>query len=641
MPKIDKSAGNVPASAKTVSDEKKAPDQLYFFHEGSDCRAYQILGAHPEKRGGKDGWMFRVWAPEAQSVGVIGDFNAWDESAHRMKKISVGVWELFIPGLGEFESYKYAVRTPYGTVNEKADPYAFHAETRPKTASKTFDISGYEWGDGEYMAGRADVYSKPVNIYELHLGSWKRGEGNRELSYLETAESLVGYVSDMGYTHIELMPVMEHPLDASWGYQVTGHFAPTSRFGTPKEFMRFVDLCHQAGIGVILDWVPAHFPKDGFGLISFDGSCCYEYSDPSRREQKDWGTLMFDYGRNEVRSFLMSSAMFWLDMYHADGLRVDAVASMLYLDYARQGSYVPNIYGGRENLEAVSFFRKLNEQIYAAFPHTLMIAEESTAWPMVTKPAYLGGLGFNFKWSMGWMNDTLHYMKLDPIYRQHSHTDLTFSMMYAFSENYILPISHDEVVHGKCSLIEKMPGYYPDKFAGVRAYLSYMIAHPGKKLTFMGTEFGQFIEWNEAQSLDWHLKEYEMHAKLSNYVRTLNRFYLAHPELWENDQDWGGFSWIVSGDYQGNTLAFSRYDRHGKEIVCVFNFSPVARNGYRVGASEPGTYRELLNSNAGEFGGWGHVNNYDMHTTPGICDGREQSFMMDLPPYSAVFLQRV
>ncbi|MCL2030060.1 MAG: 1,4-alpha-glucan branching protein GlgB [Oscillospiraceae bacterium] len=636
--KAVKTAG--PPAAGPSSAGHPVETHLYFFHEGSDCRAYEFMGAHPGRRDGAEGWLFRVWAPEAKAVSLIGDFNGWDRRKHPMSKISVGVWELFAAGLEEYASYKYAVQTRQGIWLEKADPFAFHTETRPHTASKTADITGYAWGDGEWAASRGGVYDRPMNIYEMHLGSWRRGLGNETLTYRDLAEQVPEYVAGMGYTHIELMPVMEHPLDMSWGYQVTGYFAPTSRFGTPKDFMYFVDRCHQAGLGVLLDWVPAHFPKDGFGLAAFDGSFCYEYSEPSRREQPDWGTLVFDYGRNEVRSFLMSSALFWMDFYHADGLRVDAVASMLYLDYGRKNDYIPNIHGGRENLEAVSFFRKLNEQVFAAYPHALMMAEESTAWPMVTKPAYLGGLGFNFKWSMGWMNDTLHYMKLDPIYRQHNHNDLTFSMMYAFSENYILPLSHDEVVHGKCSLIGKMPGYYADKFAGVRAYLGYMMAHPGKKLTFMGIEFGQFIEWCEAQSLDWHLLDVDMHQKLQSYVRELNQLYRRSSQLWENDHDWEGFSWIVSGDYQGNTIVFARYDNSGREMLCAFNFSPLARDGYRVGTAEPGCYRERLNSNDSRHGGWGKVNDYLMYTQEVPCHGRPHSLMFDLPPLSAVYLER-
>jgi 1,4-alpha-glucan branching enzyme len=624
-----------PVKKKAIS--KALADHLYYFHEGNDTKAFQFLGAHPETQGKKEGWVFRVWAPDAKEVGVMGDFNEWQQFKNPMTKISVGVWETFIPGLTEFSSYKYAIKTRFGNVNEKADPYAFHAETRPLTASKLVNLDGYEWGDTEYINNRKSALNAPLNIYELHLGSWRRTLENGMLSYHDIARELTDYVLEMGYTHVELLPIMEHPFDKSWGYQVTGYFAPTSRFGTPKDFMFLVDTLHKAGIGVILDWVPAHFPKDGFGLIEFDGNYQYEYSDPSRREHTDWGTRIFDYGRNEVRSFLMSSALFWLEQYHADGLRVDAVASMLYLDYGNKKNYVPNVYGGRENLEAVNLLQKLNEQVYAAFPHTLMIAEESTAWPMVTKPTYMGGLGFNFKWNMGWMNDTLHYIKQDPIFRQYNHNDLTFSMMYAFSENYVLPVSHDEVVHLKCSLISKMPGYYVDKFAGVRVYLGYMIAHPGKKLNFMGNEIGQFSEWSEEHSLDWHLLDFDSHRSLQHYVQTLNGLYRNNPSFWELDTSWEGFRWINVGDYQGNTLAFGRVAKDGSEVQCLFNFSPVPHNGYRVGVPTPGAYRELLDSNATDFGGWGKVNDYLMYTDEVETGGFPYSFLIDLPPYSAVF----
>jgi 1,4-alpha-glucan branching enzyme len=559
-----------------------------------------------------------------------------------MKKISVGVWELFIPKLKQFEAYKYAIRTKQGAWTEKCDPYAFHAETRPRTASKVYEISGYEWNDADWYAAKTEPYSRPVNVYEVHLASWRRNSEGGFLTYTELADSLVPYVKEMGYTHVELMPITEYPLDASWGYQVTGYFAATSRFGTPHELMALIDKFHQAGIGVILDWVPAHFPKDSHGLIDFDGTCCYEYSDPLKREHPEWGTRVFDFGRNETRSFLMSSALFWLENYHIDGLRVDAVASMLYLDYGKKrGEWLPNIYGGRENLEAVDFLRKLNEAVFAQFPNTLMIAEESTAWPMVTKPTYMGGLGFNFKWNMGWMNDTLKYMKLDPIYRQYQHNCLTFSMMYAFSENYVLPISHDEVVHLKGSLITKMPGYYDDKFAGVRSYLSFMTAHPGKKMLFMGCELGQFSEWKFAYSLDWHLLEYDRHKQLQTFVKSLNHFYLEHPELWENDLDWDGFEWLCHDDYQGNTLGFCRRNHGGGEVLAIFNFSPMNRLGYRIGVPTTGIYRELLNSDHPDFGGWGNLNTHDMESEPFPWHGKEHSIQLTVPPFGAVFLKRI
>jgi 1,4-alpha-glucan branching enzyme len=614
-------------------------NHLYLFHEGNDCCAYDFMGAHFETRDGAKGVAFRVWAPDAHAVSVIGEFNNWAHGATPLQKISVGVWEVFIPKIKEFDSYKFAVAGKDGTTREKSDPYAFHAELRPKTASKVYDLSGYKWGDAAWVKNRKKPYNRPLNIYELHLGSWRRTDDGEFLSYTETAEKLIPYVKDMGYTHIQLMPVMEHPLDASWGYQVTGYFAASSRFGTPKDLMKLIDLCHQAEIGVILDWVPAHFPKDGHGLIDFDGSFCYEYADPERREHPDWGTRVFDYGRNETRSFLMSSAMFWLKHFHADGLRVDAVASMLYLDYGKRGSGSRNIYGGNENLEALDFIRKTNEQIFAAYPYALMIAEESTAWPMVTKPAYMGGLGFNFKWNMGWMNDTLDYMKCDPIFRQYNHNKMTFSMMYAFAENYILPLSHDEVVHGKCSIIEKMPGYYVDKFAGVRVYLSYLLAHPGKKMTFMGIEFAQFIEWKCDQSLDWHLLDYDMHQKFQLYVKTLNHFYRDNRCLWEQDDSWDGFTWITPGDYQGNTLSFIRSDSEGKSILCLFNFSPVNHEGYRIPLPGPGEYFEKLNSNEDCYGGFGHVNGAVVaENIP--CGDKQWSAQLTLPPYGAVFLKK-
>ncbi len=655
VPVTKKAAQSVKKAAATVEKAAKKPaakaarpadpaldSHLYFFHEGTDSRAYEFLGSHLTARDGKAGVVFRVWAPDARSVAVMGDFCSWDPAAHPMEKISVGVWELFIPGLKVFDSYKYAIVTRDNRRLEKADPYAFHAEVRPKTASKVYDLEGFDWHDEGWVSARASAYDRPMNIYEMHLGSWRRGVDDRLLSYDEIGDLLIPYVKEMGYTHVELMPVMEHPYDLSWGYQVTGYFAATSRFGTPHDLMRLIDRLHGAGVGVILDWVPAHFPKDGHGLVEFDGTYCYEYGDPLKMEHADWGTRVFDYGRNETRSFLMSSALFWLDKFHADGLRVDAVASMLYLDYGKKnnGGWRPNIHGGRENLEAVDFLRRLNEAVFADYPHTLMMAEESTAWPMVTKPTYMGGLGFNFKWNMGWMNDTLSYVKLDPIFRQYNHNNLTFSMMYAFSENFVLPVSHDEVVHGKCSLIAKMPGYYDDKFAGVRVFLSYMMSHPGKKLHFMGNEFGHFSEWDCQRSLDWHLLDYAAHANLKEFVKRLNHFYLENACLWQVDTDWHGFEWLNAGDYQGNTLAYRRIDQNGGDIVAVMNFSPLCKEGFRLGLSEPGVYVEALNSDAVEFGGWGHINPYEMPTGDEPANGKPHSLMLTLPPYGAVFLKK-
>ena len=613
---------------------------LFLFHQGSDSRAYEFLGSRIVVRDGVSGALFRVWAPDARRVSIIGDFNDWDRSRHVMEKVSDGVWEGFIPGMQIYDNYKYAIDTTLGWQLEKADPYAYHAEHRPGTASKLFNLDGYTWGDKQWMDSRQEPYDRPINIYEVHLGSWQRREDGGLLSYGEIADRLIPYATEMGFTHVELLPILEHPLDDSWGYQVTGFFAPTSRFGTPHEFMSFVDRFHQAGLGIILDWTPAHFPKDAHGLVEFDGTYCYEYGDPLKMEHREWGTRVFDYGRNEVRSFLMSSAVFWLDKYHIDGLRVDAVASMLYLDYSRQnGEWRPNIHGGRENLESISFLRTLNDQVFASFPDALMIAEESTAWPMVTKPSHVGGLGFNFKWNMGWMNDALHYAKLDPVFRQFNHKDMTFSLMYAFSENYILPISHDEVVHGKGSLLNKMPGYYDDKFAGTRVFWTYMMTHPGKKLHFMGGEFGQFNEWNFYQGLDWELLGYDRHRQLREYVKALNHLYLRYPAFWQCDCDWKGFGWLNHGDYQGNTLAYRRMDEDGNQIVAVFNFSPLQRDDYRLGVPDPGDYRVLLNSDDSRFGGWGCELPSIISTKPDEWLDFPHSFTFTLPPFGAVLLE--
>ena len=621
---------------------------LQDFSQGHAIRAQDFMGAHPAVRDGQDGWVFRVWAPHARSVAVMGDFNGWNDSDHPMELLSDGVWETFIPGLQQYDSYKYAVHTASGRVLAKSDPYAFHAETRPGTASKLYDLSGYGWGDDSWMEYRKKnpIYQKPLNIYEVHLGSWRRTADDQMLSYRDIGTYLIPYVKEIGFTHVELLPITEHPLDASWGYQCTGYFAATSRFGTPHDFMWLVDQLHQAGIGVILDWVPAHFPKDAFGLYEFDGEPCYEYADTRKGEHADWGTRVFDYARHEVRSFLFSSALFWLEQFHIDGLRVDAVASMLYLDYGRQGGeWVPNMFGGHENLEAVDFLQELNGHIFQEHPDTMMIAEESTAWPRVSHPVGVGGLegglGFNLKWNMGWMNDILHYIKLDPYFRQFNHKDITFSLMYAFSENFVLPLSHDEVVHMKGSLINKMPGSNEEKFAGVRAFYTYMLTHPGKKLLMMGSEFGQWNEWHYEHSLDWHLLDPDQewskpHRQLQQFFKQANALYLAHPELWELDFSWEGFEWIEADDNQANTVAFLRKDAKGEALVIVCNFSPVDRTGYTVGVPIPGVYTCIFNSDELDFGGKGGGDHEPVRSRYVESQGREQSITISLPPMSAV-----
>ena len=584
---------------------------------------------------------FCVWAPNAREVSLVSDFNNWQGGATPMNRYDDGVWEVEIDALPEYTPYKYCIVGADGKTVLKSDPYAYHYETRPANASKVYTLDGYKWGDAAWQAKKekGSLYDCPINIYEVHLGSWRRYEDGQTMPYDLQAKELAAYVKEMSYTHVELLPVTEYPYDGSWGYQVTGYFAPTSRYGTPKQFMEFVDILHREGIGVIIDWVPAHFPKDEQGLYHFDGSACYEYADPRKGEHKEWGTCVFDYGRHEVESFLISSAMFWLDYYHVDGIRVDAVASMLYLDYNRKaGQWIPNQYGGHENLEAVAFLRQLNETVFAAYPQTMMIAEESTAWPMVSRPTESGGLGFNYKWNMGWMNDMLRYISLDPLYRKGSHDSLTFSFFYAFSENFILPLSHDEVVHGKCSLINKMPGNYEEKFAGVRLLLSYVMAHPGKKLTFMGTEFGQFKEWDFENELDWLLLDYEAHQKMQHFTKSLNRFYLDHKPLWENDFDWAGFSWIAHDDAAQSVIAFRRIDRSGKELVAVCNFTPVKREHYCIGVPQSGSYTEVFTSDAAEFGGTG-VKNGTCKTRPDAMHGYPQSIELTLPPLSVIFLQ--
>lgn len=630
-------------STKTTKMHSENDVPLYLFHEGSNSNAYEYFGSH---RKNKNTVVFRVWAPDAKNVSVTGDFNDWSETENPMKQLknSGGVWEAEIKNIKPYDMYKYCITAADGRTLMKCDPYGFHMETRPGTATKYYEIDDcYEWHDEKWVEGRngKNIYESPVNIYEIHAGSWKQYDDGNFYSYRALADALVPYVKKMGYTHIEFMPLTEYPFDGSWGYQVTGYFAATSRYGEPKDLMYLIDKCHGNGIGVILDWVPAHFPKDANGLYEFDGGPLYEYSDPRKGEHYGWGTRVFDFGKNEVRSFLMSSASFWLKKYHLDGIRIDAVASMLYLDYDRKdGEWVPNKNGGNENLEAVEFLQKLNENIFRDFPYAMMIAEESTSWPMVTKPVFSGGLGFNFKWNMGWMNDILRYFSLDGFFRKYNHDCITFSMFYAFSENFVLPISHDEVVHGKKSLIDKMPGSYDEKFAGVRAFLGYMMAHPGKKLMFMGQEFGQFIEWNYEKGLDWLLLDYPKHRALQNYFKKINEFYKANPAFWQIDYSWEGFSWISSDDKDNSVIAFRRIDEKGKEIIVVCNFTNVERCDYRIGIPKKGAYKIVFNSDDVDFGGEGKGNKGKLKTESINMHGFEQSISLDLPPMSAIYIKK-
>jgi 1,4-alpha-glucan branching enzyme len=619
---------------------------LYLFGEGTHHRAYEKLGAHPGKVDGECGVHFAVWAPNAERVTVVGEFNNWNSGSEALQlRPEAGIWEGFIPHLDAGALYKYHIQSKYrGYQVDKADPYGFAAEIRPQTASRVWDLASYSWGDSEWMANRAKHNSldSPISIYEVHLGSWRRKteEGNRWLTYRELAVQLADYVHDAGFTHVEFLPVSEHPFDGSWGYETIGYFAPTSRFGNPADFMFLVDCLHQCGIGVILDWVPAHFPKDEAGLGFFDGTHLYEHDDPRQGEHPDWNTFVFNYGRREVQGFLIGNALFWFDKYHVDGLRVDAVASMLYLDYGRhEGQWIPNQYGGKENVDALNFLRRVNQEVYAAFPDAMMIAEESTAWPMVSRPVYLGGIGFGFKWNMGWMHDTLDYMSKDPVYRSYHHNKLTFSLVYAFSENFILPLSHDEVVYGKGSMIAKMPGDDWRKFANLRLLYGYMFGHPGKKLLFMGDEFGQWAEWNHDGSLDWHLFQYPLHAGLQRWVRDLNTFYRGEPSLYQVDFDAKGFEWVDCNDFERSIVSFMRKGKNPNDVtLMVCNFTPVPRHNYRVGVTLDVEWKEVLNSDAPLYGGSGQGNMGGVTASPLPVHGKPYSLNMTIPPLGvAVF----
>lgn len=620
----------------------EARPALEVFHTGDSVRAYDFLGAHLVNRNDKNGVVFRVWAPTARSVSVAGDFNNWNNEANYMYNIGYGVWEVFVEGVKEFCTYKYCIESEYGDRLMKADPYAFHAQTRPGQASVVYDIESYSWNDSEWFNKRKEnnISSSPMNIYEIHAGSWRKYPDGNFFNYQKLADELIPYLKEMHYTHVQLMPIMEYPYDGSWGFQTTGYYAPTSRYGTPSDFMAFVDNLHGEGIGVILDWVPSNFPTDDFGLARFDGSPLYESNDPKTSKRDSWGTCLFNYARFEVTSFLVSCAMFWLDKYHIDGLRIGALSSMLYLDYGKtEGEWEPNKFGGKENLDAVDFVKRLNTAVHMYHPDVMMFAEENTSWPKLTHKIEDGGLGFDFKWNMGWMNDMLHYMSLNSMWRPFNHDSLTFSFYYAFSEKFLLPISHDEVSHGKGSLIKQMPGKYDEQFAGVRAFITYMYAHPGKKLVFMGTEIGQFDEWNHEEAIQWDLLEFEKHKKLRTFFKELNKFYLDCKPLYELDTVWKGFDWIHHDDYTNSVIAFKRTDKNGDEIVSVCNFQPIRRDEYCIGVPKYGLYDEVFNSDEERFGGSGVVNGNNIKTEVMKIHGFDQGLSLTLPPLSVIYLR--
>lgn len=620
----------------------EARPALEVFHTGDSVRAYDFFGAHLVNRNDKNGVVFRVWAPTARSVSVAGDFNNWNNEANYMYNIGYGVWEVFVEGVKEFCTYKYCIESEYGDRLMKADPYAFHAQTRPGQASVVYDIESYSWNDSEWFNKRKEnnISSSPMNIYEIHAGSWRKYPDGNFFNYQKLADELIPYLKEMHYTHVQLMPIMEYPYDGSWGFQTTGYYAPTSRYGTPSDFMAFVDKLHGEGIGVILDWVPSNFPTDDFGLARFDGSPLYESNDPKTSKRDSWGTCLFNYARFEVTSFLVSCAMFWLDKYHIDGLRIGALSSMLYLDYGKtEGEWEPNKFGGKENLDAVDFVKRLNTAVHMYHPDVMMFAEENTSWPKLTHKIEDGGLGFDFKWNMGWMNDMLHYMSLNSMWRPFNHDSLTFSFYYAFSEKFLLPISHDEVSHGKGSLIKQMPGKYDEQFAGVRAFITYMYAHPGKKLVFMGTEIGQFDEWNHEEAIQWDLLEFEKHKKLRTFFKELNKFYLDCKPLYELDTVWKGFDWIHHDDYTNSVIAFKRTDKNGDEIVSVCNFQPIRRDEYCIGVPKYGLYDEVFNSDEERFGGSGVVNGNNIKTEVMKIHGFDQGLSLTLPPLSVIYLR--